>query len=194
MHSSGHLLGAARGLPTRPYAGRVTPPHGNSGASTVWPPGAIRARRVINMINLATPLGLAVARFGGARIVRGPHGLLLARDYRAKIPAPSAPAVTIGDVVLLRLDDDRLARRPRLLDHEARHAMQYARWLGPFGFLPAYLLSSAWSWWRTGDFALGNAFERRAGLADGGYLREPDGPPGRDRVLALLAVRRRRRS
>lgn len=128
-------------------------------------------RQVVNIVNLATPLGLVVAAAGRAHLVRGPHGLVLARGYRAPVPAPNAPAVTIGDVVLLRLDDAALAARPQLLAHEARHAVQYAFWLGPLGFLPAYLLSSAWSWWRTGDFAVGNPFERRAGLADGGYLR-----------------------
>jgi len=137
----------------------------------LWSDRAIRIRRIVNRINLATPFGLAVARAGRARIEPGPHGLLLARDYRLKVPAPNAPAVTIGDVVLLRLDDERLARRPRLLDHEARHAFQYARWLGPVGFLPAYALASLWSWVRTRDFAVGNHFEVRADLADGGYLR-----------------------
>jgi hypothetical protein len=135
--------------------------------------GRVRVRRVANVVNLATPLGLAVGVLGGGRVERGPHGLLLARGYRARVPAPRAPAVTIGDVVLLRADDAELARRPHLLAHEARHAGQYACWLGPLGFLPAYLLASAWSWWRTGDFALGNAFEVRAGLVEGGYVAPP---------------------
>ena len=138
-----------------------------------WSPGAIRLRQAVNLVNLSTPLGLLLAVAGGARIGRGPHGILLARGYRARFPAPRAPAVTIGDVVLLRLDDDGLARRPLMLDHEARHCVQYALWIGPFGFLPAYLLASVWSWWRTGDFALGNGFEVRAGLVSGGYLKAP---------------------
>lgn len=147
-----------------------------SGGRVGSPPGghrlgvAVRVRQVVNVLNLSTPLGLLLAIAGRARIERGPRGVLLARGYAARFPAPRAPAVTIGDVVLLRLDDERLARRPRLLDHEARHCTQYAFWLGPFGFLPAYLIASAWSWWHTGDFALANAFERRAGLVDGGYL------------------------
>jgi hypothetical protein len=129
------------------------------------------ARRIVNLVNLSTPIGLALAYAGHARVSRGPYGTLLAHGYRAWFPAPRAPAVTIGDVVLLRLDDDQLARRPQILRHEARHCTQYAFWLGPLGFLPAYLLASAWSWWHTGDFALRNAFEYRAGLVDGGYLR-----------------------
>jgi hypothetical protein len=153
---------------TRIYAGRVATSSPEPGRL----PATLRLRRVINVVNLSTPLGLLVAVAGRARIIRGPYGLLLARDYRASFPAPRAPAVTIGDVVLLRLDDERMARRPRLLLHESRHSMQYACWLGPFGFLPAYLLASVWSWWHTGDFALRNAFECRAGLADGGYLRD----------------------
>lgn len=136
----------------------------------------VRLRQIVNLVNLSTPLGVAVALAGGGRLRRGPHGTLLATGYRSRFPAPRAPAVTIGDVVLLRLDDAGLARRPQLLQHEARHCFQYACWLGPLGFVPAYLIASAWSWWRTGDFALGNAFERRAGLVAGGYLKA-DQPP-----------------
>jgi hypothetical protein len=131
-------------------------------------------RQVVNAVTLATPLGLALARFGGASVVRGPDGLLLALDYRARVPAPRAPAVTVGDVVLLRMSSEELAARPGLLLHEGRHAGQWACWLGPVGFLPAYLLASAWSWARCRDFALRNAFEVRAGLIDGGYVRPAD--------------------
>lgn len=137
-------------------------------------------RRVVNALTLATPLGLAVAVCGRARLTRGPHGLLLARGYRPRWPGPGASAVTIGDVVLLRLDDDELAARPGLLTHEARHAGQYAWCLGPVGFLPAYLLACAWSWWRLRDPLAGNVFERRAGFADGGYTA---------RVSRVLAAR-----
>jgi hypothetical protein len=118
--------------------------------------------------------------------------VLLARDYRARFPAPRAPAVTIGDVVLLRLDDAGLAARPGLLDHESRHCGQYAWTVGPFGFLPAYLLASAWSWLHTGDFAQRNLFEVRAGLVDGGYLPDPepgaalDGPAGSDESAGVV--------
>jgi hypothetical protein len=127
-------------------------------------------RQVVNAITLATPLGLALARLGHARVVRGPDGLLLALDYRLPVPAPRAPAVTVGDVVLLRMGSEELAGKRRLLAHEGRHAAQWACWLGPLGFLPAYLLASAWSWLRCRDFARRNVFEVRAGLADGGYL------------------------
>jgi hypothetical protein len=130
-------------------------------------------RRVVNAVTLATPLGLALSRFGRATVVEGPDGLLLAVNYRARVPAPRAPAVTVGDVVLLRMTAEEVAARPRLLVHEGRHAVQWACWLGPVGFLPAYLLASAWSWLRCRDFALRNAFEVRAGLVDGGYLKPP---------------------
>src|SRR3954464_16106904 len=92
------------------------------------------------MVPLATPRGLLLARLGGARLERGPHGVLLAAGYRLGVPAPRAPAVTIGEVVLLRLDDAGLAARPRMLDHEARHAVQWACWLRAGGFLAASLL------------------------------------------------------
>ena len=123
----------------------------------------------MNWVNLSTPLGLLVARAGGARICPGPHGLLIATGYRYRVPPVHGRAVTIGDVVLLSLDEAALAQRPTLLAHEARHAGQYARWLGPIGFLPAYGLASLWSWWLTGDPALRNHFEGHAGLIEGGY-------------------------
>lgn len=130
----------------------------------------VRLRQAINLVTLATPLGLALALTGRARITPGPHGVIVARDYRSPFPAPRAGAVTVGDVVLLRLTEEQLARLPGLLDHEARHSGQWACFLGPVGFLPAYLLASAWSWWRGGDFAVRNPFEMRAGLAEGGYV------------------------
>jgi hypothetical protein len=133
----------------------------------------IWCRRVVNIVNLATPVGLVVAKAGRADLGRGPHGLVLAKGFR---PPLKASAMTIGDVVLLRRDDTWLSRHPRLLDHEARHAFQYACWLGPIGFVPAYLACAAWSWWRTGNPALRNAFERRAGLEDGNYLHGPQDP------------------
>lgn len=138
----------------------------------------VRVRQVSNVINLATPLGLLLAIIGRSRLAFGPHGVIVAHGYRARFPAPRASAVTIGDVVLLRLDDERLAARPKLLDHEARHCTQWACFLGPIGFLPAYLLASAWSWWHTRDFALRNAFEVRADLFDGGYLHRDPNDPG----------------
>jgi hypothetical protein len=131
---------------------------------------AHRLRFVINVINLSTLLGLLIAVTGRARFSRGPDGLILGRGYR--LPIPPAPAFTVGNVVLLRLDDERLARRPHLLVHEARHATQYAWCLGPI-MIVLYALASAWSWLRTGDPASRNVFERRAGLADGGYRERP---------------------
>lgn len=140
-----------------------------------------RLRRVVNLVTLGTPLGLLLARAGGARIEPGPGGLLLALDYRSRVPAPRAPAVTVGDVVLLRMDADALAGRPLLLMHEGRHAVQWACWLGPVAFVPAYLVASVWSWLRCRDFALRNGFEVRAGLLEGGYVRT-DQPPRDPRV------------
>jgi hypothetical protein len=134
----------------------------------------IIVRQVVNVLNLSTPLGLVLACTGRARFARGPHGVIVAHGYRSPVPAPRAGAVTVGDVVLLRLSPEQLAARPRLLDHEARHSTQWAWFLGPAGFLPAYLGASVWSWLRCRDFALRNPFEVRADLVDGGYLRAPD--------------------
>ena len=126
----------------------------------------LRVRQVVNWVNLSTPLGLLVAALGRARVDRGTDGLLLARGYRLRVP--TAPAFTVGNVVVLRIEDDALARRPRLLLHEARHATQYAWCVGPL-MLPLYGLAAAWSWLRSRDPVSHNVFERLAGLEDGGY-------------------------
>ena len=135
-----------------------------------------RVRRVVNMVTLATPAGLMLARMGHADLVPGPNGVWVASGYSSRFPAPKASAVTIGDVVLLRLDDEHLAGRPHLLRHESRHSVQWACWLGLLGFPIAYGLASLWSWWKLRDMALANVFEVRAGLVDGGYLREGESP------------------
>jgi hypothetical protein len=97
--------------------------------------------------------------------------LLLATGYSGWFPAPRAPAVTVGDVVLLRMPAERALARPRLLVHESRHASQWACWVGPWGFLLAYGAASLWSLLRVGNAATANWFEVRAGLEDGGYTR-----------------------
>ena len=118
------------------------------------------------MLNGATLLGLLVARLGRARVRRGPAGLLLAEGYRLRFP--TGGAFTVGDVVLTATGfRPLLARLPGLLRHEARHSRQWAA-LGPL-FLPLYLLATAWSWLRTCYRAAANAFERAAGLEQGGY-------------------------
>lgn len=126
-----------------------------------------RTRRRLNLLNGSTLLGLLVARVCRARLVEGPHGLRLALGQR--LPFATAPAFTVGDVVVLRRDDPP---GDRLLGHEERHARQYALLLGT-PFLPLYLLASAASWVLTGDPASRNPFERAAGLADGGYTERP---------------------
>lgn len=128
---------------------------------------ADRLRRVGNLANLSTALGVVLATAGGARIRGGPHGLLLAE--RCRLPLLSAGAMTVGDVVLAPGRFADLVRAlPLVLEHESRHADQWLRW-GGLPFLPAYLLGSAWSLLTTGDRAVGNPFEVAAGLADGGY-------------------------
>jgi hypothetical protein len=127
--------------------------------------GRWRVRQVVNVVNLSTPLGLLVGVAGRARFERGPDGLVLGKGFRIKV---RAPAFTLGNVVLIRLDDAALARRPNLLVHEARHATQYALCVGPV-MLPLYGLAALWSLLRCGDPASYNLFEVRAGLQDGGY-------------------------
>ncbi|MFB9798179.1 hypothetical protein ACFFON_14670 [Arthrobacter citreus] len=143
-----------------------------------------RIRRLLNLINLSTPAGLALARAAKCRITRGPDGLLLAGGWTW--PLPRAAAFTVGNVILYRsraASSFRPAHRgplasglrtvgpspSRLLRHESRHSTQYAA-LGP-AFLPLYFLAAGISRLRTGDPASGNIFERLAGLEDGGYRR-----------------------
>lgn len=125
-----------------------------------------RVKQVLNAVNGTTLLGLAIALLGRARPARGPRGLVLAAGYRLGVP--SAPAFTVGNVVLTRRESGWLEERPALLAHEERHTWQYVVLLG-LPMLPLYFLAAGWSWLRGGDFAVHNAFERLAGLEDGGY-------------------------
>jgi hypothetical protein len=139
---------------------------------TRWP----RLRRLLNLANGTTPLGVAVAVAAGATLTPGPEGTLLAHGYRW--PLPRAAAFTVGDVVLTRHPAGYLAARPALLDHELRHTVQYAACAG-LPMLLAYAVAAGWSWLRAGDPASANPFERHAGLAAGGY--QPGPAPGAGR-------------
>jgi hypothetical protein len=132
-----------------------------------------QVKRVVNVLNGSTLLGLLVAAVGGARPHRGPRGLLLAAGYR--LPVPPAAAFTVGDVVLTRQQPGWLEARPRLLGHEERHSWQYLVCLG-LPMLPLYLLAAGWSWLRVRDWAQHNVFERLAGLEEGGYAVRTDAP------------------
>jgi hypothetical protein len=150
-----------------------------------------QVRQVVNVLNLSTPLGLAVAALGRARLRTGPDGLLV--GYRYRLGLPTNPVFTLGNVVLFRDDDSVHERRPTILTHEARHATQYAVCLGPV-MLPLYGLAAGWSWIRTGDPASRNIFERRAGLKDGGYPDRPLRPIFRRGRIRRGARRIRRRA
>lgn len=65
-----------------------------------------RVRQVVNWLNLSTPIGLLIGVIGRVRFGRGPDGLILGRRYR--LPIPPAPAFTVGNVVLVRIDDTAL--------------------------------------------------------------------------------------
>ena len=153
---------------------------GGRDAGAPLTPAELRRRRA-NRLNLSTPFGLLVVRLGGARRRPGPYGLVLAEGYRFRFPV--AGAFTVGDVVVTAHSFDALLRRtPDLLRHEELHARQYARCLG-LPYLGLYVLAMGWSVLRTGDRASGNVFERRAGLAAGGYVERP-----------VRSLRRRRRA
>ena len=125
-----------------------------------------RLRAGANLVNLSTPLGIAVGLLGRSSFTRGPRGLVLASAYR--LPVPPAPAFTLGNVVITRLPPGHLESRPALLAHEERHTWQYVACLG-LPMLPLYVAGCGWSWLRGGDPGVHNPFERLAGLADGGY-------------------------
>ena len=134
-----------------------------------------RVRNLANWCNLSTPLGLAVAKAGGATLSRGHGGLWLAENYR--LPFPIAGAFTVGSVVIAvgRRWDDLEQRGPGTLAHEENHTWQWA-WMMGLPFLPAYTACMAWSWLRTGDRASANFFERDADLLLGGYREAPRRP------------------
>lgn len=84
------------------------------------------------------------------------HGGALAAWCR-RLPGPLRfDAITLGHVVL--------GTDARGLDavrtHEQVHVRQYERW-GPL-FVPLYLGSSLWQWWRGGHPYRDNRFEREA--------------------------------
>jgi hypothetical protein len=119
-----------------------------------------------------------VAFAGRARLARGADGLLIGENYR--LPVPPAPAFCVGNVIVSRLSRDQLLGARPLFAHEARHATQFA-WCAGLPMVPLYFLAAAVSWALTGDFGCRNVFERRAGLAAGGYTERPLRP-----VLARL--------
>jgi hypothetical protein len=127
-----------------------------------------RVRLAVNLLNGSTLAGLAAAKAGGARLARFPDGVLVGTSYR--LPVPSAPAFTIGNVIITHRDAMGLGTP--LLRHEARHATQYA-WCGGLLMLPLYFTAAGVSWLLSGDFGAWNVFERGAGLADGNYAARP---------------------
>ncbi len=128
----------------------------------------LRVRQAVNLANGSTLVGLGVAALGGAKIARSADGLFTGTGYR--LPVPPAPAFCLGNVIVTRMDV--IVPGSRLFDHEARHATQFA-WCGGVVMIPLYLAAAGVSWALTADFGARNAFERLAGLADGGYADKP---------------------
>jgi hypothetical protein len=133
---------------------------------------AQRLRQIANVLNLSTPLGLAVAVCSRSTVTRGPRGLLIAAGYDWKLP--HAGAFTLGNVILYRAPHGSAGRNEVLLGHEERHSTQYAYCLG-LPFLALYGIAAAWSVLRSGNPGSKNFFERQAGLAAGGYIDSHNG-------------------
>jgi hypothetical protein len=143
-----------------------------------------RVRLAVNLLNGSTLAGLGAAKAGGARLARAPGGLHVGTGYR--LPVPSAPAFTLGNVIITRrpvLEPDT-----PLLRHEARHSTQYA-WCGGLLMLPLYFTAAGVSWLISGDFGAWNVFERGAGLADGNYAARPLRPAFRLRTSSPSPLR-----
>jgi hypothetical protein len=133
----------------------------------MWP----AARTLLTAVNGTTLIGLGIAVLTGARIRRGPGGIVVAEGYRRKVPP--ATCFTVGSVIITRRSAEWLLDESRagLLAHESRHAGQYAV-LGPL-FWPAYWACCGYSWAATGTYGARNVFERHAGLERGGYRAAP---------------------
>ncbi len=127
-----------------------------------------RARLAVNLVNGSTLAGLGLGLAGRAGLARAPDGLITGTGYR--LPLPAVPAFTMGSVILTRVG--ALPPDTELFRHEARHTSQYA-WCGGLLMLPLYFTAAGASWILCGDFGAWNVFERRAGLADGGYANVP---------------------
>ncbi len=141
---------------------------------------AHRLRLAVNLANGSTLGGLALAAAGRSRLTAAPGGLTVAHQVRLPMRSDT---FCVGNVILTRLDPDGLAPDGRLFAHESRHATQYAC-CGGLVMLPLYGLAAALSWALTGNTGSLNVFERRAGLADGGY------PGPRLRPAVRRALRR----
>ncbi|WP_091466526.1 hypothetical protein [Paenarthrobacter nitroguajacolicus] len=141
---------------------------------------AQRFRQIANVLNLSTPLGLAVAAASRSTVSPGPRGLLIAAGYNWKLP--HAGAFTLGNVVLYRAPHGVAGTNAALLGHEEQHSTQYAYCLG-LPFLALYGVAAGWSMLRSGNPASRNFFERQAGLVAGGYIdthpRRQDSPAGK---------------
>ena len=141
----------------------------------------LRARQAVNLANGSTLAGLGAAVVGRTRLARSVDGLVTATGYR--LPVPPAPAFCLGNVIMTR--GDGIDPGSALFRHEARHATQFAC-CGGVTMIPLYLAAAGVSWALTGDFGARNVFERRAGLADGGYTDKPLRP----RLRALTTGQR----
>ena len=128
-------------------------------------------RTMLTAANGTTGAGLLLAVVTGARVRRGPGGVVIAEGYR--LPVPRQTCFTVGSVILTRRTAEWLLHEQHtgLLAHETRHAAQYAV-LGPL-FWPAYWAACGYSYAMTGSYAVRNAFERHAGLSGGGYQDRP---------------------
>ena len=126
-----------------------------------------RVRRLLNLVNGSTLLGLGIATVGRAEVSAGPRGLVLATGYRLSFPVASA--FTVGNVIITASSRAWLESSPRTLRHEERHADQYVACLG-LPMIGLYVAAMGWSYLRCRNPFLHNPFERLAGLEDGGYL------------------------
>ena len=130
-------------------------------------------RHLLNTFTGINLFGVLVGVFArGAPTWDSRFGLLVFMNCR--IVWPRAAAMTFGDIVVVRRGNwQQVADIPLpLMQHEAKHASQYLFALG-LPYFPLYWCACAYSWLKCGDHWSFNVFEVKAGLQNGGYLKNP---------------------
>src|SRR6266542_3730161 len=91
--------------------------------------------------------------------------------YRLRRAVNIANGSTLGGLLVAAVGRARFAPGPDGLTvaHRLRLPMRSYACCGGLVMLPMYGIAAAMSWMLTGSIGARNVFERRAGLADGGY-------------------------
>ena len=113
-------------------------------------------------------------------------GTIIAADY--PLPVPAAACFVIGDVIFAGTARLAVGAGAPSGSRTRCGTPTSTRCWGPL-FWPLYVAGCAWSYALTGNFGARNAFERGAGLADGGYADAPLRPAQPDLQQVLIVER-----